>query len=177
MITKDTFGDHAQVRQNPVVVAFDRSGRPGRLPIHNLFIMTVWPIHTFRKDLVSTSTPPANGEFYAMPSKEEKARRQGILQQDAAEQARQQHGDEDIPISVLDLGDLFDFLDLHLTEAGCDHTLSGTRSFLEAQGLSPETIIPWLADNNGYCDCEVLANVEDPWIDEIQSARRIPKSE
>ena len=110
-----------------------------------------------------------------MPSNEEKARRKAILQQ-LAEQTRKQSG-QDIPISLLDLGDLFDFLVRQLIEAGCDHTLAGTRGFLEARGLSAETIIPWLAESNGYCDCEVLANVEDPWIDEIQSSRRILKSE
>lgn len=106
-----------------------------------------------------------------MPSKEEKARRKSIMEQ-LAEQGRHQRSGEDIPISLLDLGDLFDFLDVHLTEAGCDHTLDGTRGFLEKRGLSAGKIIPWLADNNGYCDCEVLANVEDPWIDDIQSARK-----
>jgi hypothetical protein len=25
------------------------------------------------------------------------------------------------------------------------------------------TVIPWLREQGGYCDCEVLANVEERW--------------
>jgi hypothetical protein len=33
---------------------------------------------------------------------------------------------------------------------------------LEAlRGLAVEKTVPWLREQGGYCDCEVLANVED----------------
>ena len=35
--------------------------------------------------------------------------------------------------------------------------------FLQANGLREATIIPWLGEHGGYCDCEVLANVEEEW--------------
>lgn len=105
-----------------------------------------------------------------MPSKEERNRRKALLQR-LAEQNRQNSGEHRPPLSLIDLGDLFDFLDLHLIESGCDHTLGATRGFLKSRGLNEDEIIPWLADSCGFCDCEVLANVEDPWVEDIQRAR------
>ena len=40
------------------------------------------------------------------------------------------------------------------------------RAFLESaivQNLPEATVIPWLGEYGGYCDCEVLANVEQEW--------------
>ena len=106
-----------------------------------------------------------------MPSKEEKDRRKAILQRIAAKN-RQQAVDDDPPLSLTELGELFDFLDIHMAESGCDHTLEATRRFLKSRGLNSDKIVPWLADSGGYCDCEVLANVEDAWAEEIQRARK-----
>jgi Protein of unknown function (DUF2695) len=65
-----------------------------------------------------------------------------------------------IPMPHQDLRDLFDHLDR--SGAGeCDHTLRITTGFLQSRGLDAERIIPWLREHGGYCDCEVLANVED----------------
>jgi hypothetical protein len=57
---------------------------------------------------------------------------------------------------------LFDFLDIELDKKGCNHTTILTKIFLDKNKVSNEAeVIEWLADNGGYCDCEVLANVED----------------
>lgn len=65
-----------------------------------------------------------------------------------------------IPMPLQDLRGLFDYLDQE-GEAGCDHTLRLTAEFLQKRGLDVERIVPWLREHGGYCDCEVLANVED----------------
>jgi hypothetical protein len=65
-----------------------------------------------------------------------------------------------IPMPHQDLRDLFDYLDQE-GESGCDDTLRLTTAFLQKRGLDVERIVPWLRDNGGYCDYEVLANVED----------------
>ena len=70
-----------------------------------------------------------------------------------------------MPISRADLGELFDFLDDELGREPCDHSLSRTRSFLAARQLADVAILPWLGEYGGYCDCEVLANVEERWGD------------
>ncbi len=43
----------------------------------------------------------------------------------------------------------------------CDHTLMQTRKFLESRELDDEEIVPWLNSHGGYCDCEVMLNVDD----------------
>jgi len=36
-----------------------------------------------------------------------------------------------------------------------------TKEFLENNNLPLEESIEWIEENGGYCDCEVLANIED----------------
>jgi len=101
-----------------------------------------------------------------MPSKEEKRRRSklvsAIVAKDTAEAVAK------MPISFTDLGALFDHLDEVFGNEGCDHTLKITNSFLDSRQLNKSTIVPWLGEYGGYCDCEVLANVEDSWETEIE---------
>ena len=96
-----------------------------------------------------------------MPSKEEVQRRKELTRaiaqkQRAAEEAR-------MPISKKDLKDLFAFLDASFEERECSHSLELTRAFLTSRKLDEKTIIPWLGEYGGFCDCEVLGNVEESW--------------
>jgi len=65
-----------------------------------------------------------------------------------------------IPMPSQDVRDLFDHLNQE-SGSGCDHTLRLTTEFLQKRGLDVGRIVPWLHEHGGYCDCEVLANVED----------------
>jgi len=65
-----------------------------------------------------------------------------------------------IPIAHRDLRDLFDFLDRE-DAPECDHTLRETTEFLVSRSLNPAIVIPWLQQHGGYCDCEVIFNVEE----------------
>ncbi|WP_027625642.1 DUF2695 domain-containing protein [Clostridium lundense] len=56
---------------------------------------------------------------------------------------------------------LFDYLDEMLEQEGCDDTLKYTTKFLNDNNLPVEKSLDWLNENGGYCDCEVLANIED----------------
>ncbi|MBI5030555.1 MAG: DUF2695 domain-containing protein [Chloroflexi bacterium] len=98
-----------------------------------------------------------------MPSKEEKKRRQTIRKAIVKKQRAQELAQ--VPISGSDLKDLFAFVDKKLESAGCDHTMRHTLAFLEQRNLAKERIIAWLAEHDGYCDCEVIANVEEHWIE------------
>jgi hypothetical protein len=61
-----------------------------------------------------------------------------------------------------DFKKLFDYLDTELNENGCDDTNRITKSFLNQIGAEKlEEVLEWLADQGGYCDCEILANVEE----------------
>ena len=72
-----------------------------------------------------------------------------------------------LPLSKPDLAALFNRLDEQVGEYGCDHTLRHTRAFLAERGLDEAVVVRWLRESGGYCDCEVLANVEDKWADQV----------
>ncbi|MCW5549616.1 MAG: DUF2695 domain-containing protein [Opitutaceae bacterium] len=72
-----------------------------------------------------------------------------------------------IPISKKALRELFDHLDGALSQ-GCDHGLRHTTAFLESQRLDVQRVIPWLREHGGYCDCEVLSNVENKFGDLVR---------
>ena len=57
--------------------------------------------------------------------------------------------------------ELFDYLDESLGD-GCDHRLTMTTEFLKDKGIENiNQVAEWLNNNGGYCDCEVLMNVEE----------------
>lgn len=96
-----------------------------------------------------------------MPTKREKQQRKELRrtlqhQQDAQALAT-------MPLTTVDLRALFDHLDEQLPNQGCDNTLRITRAFLASRQLEANQIIPWLGEYGGFCDCEVLANVEEAW--------------
>ena len=93
-----------------------------------------------------------------MPSAKEKRRRKE-LQKQMRQQVRARL-DASLPLTRKQLTGLFDRLDKALAD-GCEHDLRFTRAYLQAQGLPEEGIVPWLGELGGYCDCEVLANVEE----------------
>lgn len=95
-----------------------------------------------------------------MPSKTEQERRKAIVREIAERQRAEAVAS--MPISQDQLSQLFNYLDSALV-VGCDHSLKLTRQFLQTYGLPEATVIPWLGEYGGYCDCEVLANVEQEW--------------
>ena len=68
--------------------------------------------------------------------------------------------EDSMPLSKRDLSDLFDFLKRKGTPS-CDHTLEATTQFLRRRKLPADKILSWLRQHGGYCDCEVIYNVED----------------
>ena len=57
---------------------------------------------------------------------------------------------------------LFHFLEKVLQEHPCNHTLGYTTLFLtENKVCDIEKVTSWLTSHGGYCDCEVLCNVEE----------------
>jgi hypothetical protein len=66
-----------------------------------------------------------------------------------------------LPVSESEIKALFDYLDENLDE--CDDSLLKTTEFIKERDLPEREMIAWLNENSGFCDCEVLANVEDNW--------------
>ena len=90
----------------------------------------------------------------------DKARKKELLKNYKAKE--KQNFKDSLPMDEEGFWELFDYLDERLEEQdGCDHSLSLTRSFLETKGVDVDSILEWIVDNGGGCDCEVLYNVEE----------------
>ena len=87
-------------------------------------------------------------------SKEERKRRVKIIR--AAERTGELAS---MPMTLQQLSKLLDYLDANLKS--CDQTTKLTSIFLQVERLDESCVLPWLAEHGGYCDCEVLCNLED----------------
>ena len=98
-----------------------------------------------------------------MPSKEEKQKRKLLL--DEINKKAREKFEKNLPMEREKFEQLFDYLDQALTDRGCDDTNSMTKEFLKKLGQDNiENILKWLSDNGGYCDCEILGNVEELFL-------------
>jgi hypothetical protein len=94
-----------------------------------------------------------------MPGKDEKEKRKKIMK-DLQQKADEQF-ETSLPIGRNVFKTLFDHLDEQLGEHDCDNSLKITEAFLSANSIeNAAVVIHWLREHSGYCDCEVLANVE-----------------
>lgn len=90
----------------------------------------------------------------------DKARKKELLKAYADEQ-RQSFNDS-LPMDEELFWQLFDYVDEKLEiNDGCDHSLTFTREFLEKQSVDVESVLAWIINEGGGCDCEVLYNVEE----------------
>jgi hypothetical protein len=58
---------------------------------------------------------------------------------------------------------MFGAVEIALEDAGCDHSLRATTEWLNTNGVDVASIVAWLKDNGGFCDCEVVANARERW--------------
>ena len=63
-------------------------------------------------------------------------------------------------LDEVQLSDLLDYLDDHVAEAGCDHTLRFTEAWATERGIESPALVRSVQHFGGHCDCEVVANVE-----------------
>ena len=66
-----------------------------------------------------------------------------------------------LPMSAELFRELFDYLDVKLSEENCRDDLRLTTAFLESKDCDTEAVLSWLEENGGGCDCEVLGNIEE----------------
>ncbi len=99
-------------------------------------------------------------KFSTMPDKNEKERRKQIM--DELKKKADQEFESKIPMSRNSFKNLFDYLDAELTNKNCEDNNILTKTFLIQSNIqNVDEILEWLASHGGYCDCEILANVED----------------
>ena len=95
-----------------------------------------------------------------MPDKSEKEKRKEIL--DNLRKKADEKFENSLPMDRKYFKNLFDFLDKELEGKGCDHTSLLTQTFLTHHKIeNADKILEWLSEKGGYCDCEILANVEE----------------
>ena len=97
-----------------------------------------------------------------MPNHQEKAQRK-IIRNNLKQQEREEFI-ESLPADQAVFKMLFDYLDEKLGK-GCDHTDMLTREFLDKNCDNTQEIIAWLNEHGGFCDCEILWNVELEFLD------------
>lgn len=67
-----------------------------------------------------------------------------------------------LPLEIVVFESLFDFLDSEFQNVSCDDTMKLSKRFLEQNKIKNITnVFDWLAEKGAYCDCEILANVEE----------------
>lgn len=98
-----------------------------------------------------------------MVAPEEKAKRHAIKQ--ALRQAEHERFRSSLPLTPDLLRALFDYIDNQLGESECDNTLKHTALFLSQRKLESVRVISWLESLGGFCDCEVLANVQERFLE------------
>ena len=95
-----------------------------------------------------------------MTDKNDKEKKKQL--RDAFRQKANAEFENSLPMSRELFMQLFDHLDESVSSNGCDHSLKLTEAFLEHHQVDNATaVMEWLGDKGAYCDCEVLANVED----------------
>jgi hypothetical protein len=67
------------------------------------------------------------------------------------------------PLPDESLQSLFAHVDRAVAQDGCVHTLKATDAWIAEHAVAREPLVAWLRDHGGYCDCEVVANVEEHW--------------
>ena len=101
-----------------------------------------------------------------MASKTERQKRKALLR--SMREADHKAKAAKLPLPPEQLKGLFDFVDERLRESACDQSLRHTMLFLETQQLPKESVLKWLRDAGGYCDCEVIANAEEEFQSSLE---------
>jgi uncharacterized protein YecT (DUF1311 family) len=67
------------------------------------------------------------------------------------------------PLADAELQELFDHVDARLDETDCEHSRRFTEAWLHERQADVATVLAWLDETGGSCDCEVVANSRDEW--------------
>lgn len=91
--------------------------------------------------------------------------RKNQIKQELKQKARDEF-EKKLPMPRINFQDLFNYLDEKLSEVECDDTFKITEEFLNNNDIKDLIKIQnWLKENGGYCDCEVLYNIEEKFED------------
>ena len=92
-----------------------------------------------------------------------------IIRKTQIENLAQMSGEEldefldNLPAGQYDIEDLFDFLEMKLEDADCNHSLRFAMQFMMENRLDFPKLTAWLQQNGGFCDCKVLEQIAPEW--------------
>ena len=73
-----------------------------------------------------------------------------------------QEFESSLPMNRDNFKKLFDHLDAQLIDKSCDDSNILTKTYLLQYNIEKvDKVLKWLAERGGYCDCEILANLEE----------------
>jgi hypothetical protein len=106
-----------------------------------------------------------------MASKDEKAERKRLKD----EYLRAQHaaGAARMPLDRARLEALLEHVEAAVDANGCDHTLAATEAWAAREGIDLKRLHEGLEEYGGFCDCEVVMNVD---ADEVFTPIRTPRA-
>jgi hypothetical protein len=67
---------------------------------------------------------------------------------------------------------LLEHVDAAVAANGCDHTPAATDDWAAREGIDLERLHQGLEEYGGFCDCEILMNVD---VDEVFTPVRVPR--
>lgn len=106
-----------------------------------------------------------------MPSKDQKAHQKRL--KDEHLRAQQAASTARMPLDAAQLEDLLDHVDGVVLTDGCDHTSRATQAWANRHGIDVDQLRDGLEAYGGFCDCEVVMNVD---TDEVFTPPRRPGS-
>src|SRR3954463_12254596 len=93
-----------------------------------------------------------------MASKDEKAERKRL--KDEYLRAQQAESAARMPLDRAQLEALLDHVEAAVEANGCDHTLAATAAWAAREDIDLERLRHGLEEYGGFCDCEVVMNVD-----------------
>lgn len=70
---------------------------------------------------------------------------------------------DSLPAGQETLSHLLDYIEDELFESECNHSLQRAMRFMMENKLDFPKLTSWLAENGGYCDCEVMKQIAPKW--------------
>ena len=105
-----------------------------------------------------------------MASKDRKAERKRL--KDEYLRAQQAASAERMPLDRAQLAALLNHVDAAVVANGCDHTRAATDDWAAREGTDLQRLREGLEEYGGFCDCEVVMNVN---VDEVFTPVRAPR--
>jgi hypothetical protein len=82
----------------------------------------------------------------------------------------------ELPFDKSMFEEMFQYLEKDLMTNPCKMNFSSTQSFLETKGLNTNENLAFLKNNHAHCDCEVLMNVSQLFVEDYSHGHVAPVS-